>query len=100
MGLPQHEMGTVVHWYQWPDIAAFESWHIAACAALGIPHPNRNAATGEVDENAQWTVAYTTPVTVAADDIRAWVGDDAATVTDGLGDPCDPPPQPETEDLL
>jgi hypothetical protein len=71
-------------WYAWTDLAAFSTWHDAACAALGIPHPGRNAATGEVDPDAQWTVAYTEPV--VGSDVRAAVEDYVAVlVPDGLG---------------
>ena len=84
--------------YRWPSVAEFTTWHDAACAALGIPHPNRNAATGEIDPDAQWTTAYTEPTVVAADDVRAFVDDDvAALVPDGLGAPSAPPPAPETD---
>jgi len=77
-------------WYSWADISAFNVWHDAACAALGIPHPNRNAKTGQVDESAQWTTAYTEPI--VGDDVRAYVeADVAALVPEGLGVPCDPP---------
>jgi hypothetical protein len=86
-------------WYSWANFAAFTVWHDAVCVGLGIPHPGRNASTGEVDESAQWTTAYTTVVEVAGDDWRAWVkGDVAVTYTDGLGAPSDPPPpDPELE---
>jgi hypothetical protein len=87
-------------WHQWPTVAAFDAWHADACAALGIPHPGRNAATGDIDEQAQWTTAYTDPVVVAVDDVRAVVEADVAElVPDGLGVPCDPP-EPDVGDLL
>jgi hypothetical protein len=76
--------------YRWPDVQAFNAWHDSACAALGIPYPNRNAATGEIDDDAQWTTAYTQPV--VGEDVRAVVEPDvAALVPVGLGVPCDPP---------
>jgi hypothetical protein len=84
-------------WYRWTDLAAFTAWHDAACAALGIPHPGNNAATGELDPDAQWTTAYTNAVQVGADDVRAVVEDDVAElVPTGLGEPSDPPPAPDT----
>jgi hypothetical protein len=87
--------------YRWPSLAAFDAWHDAACAALGIPHPGRNAATGEVDPDAQWTTAYTEPTVVTDDDVRAVVEDDVAQlVPEGLGVPSDPPPSPQLDDLL
>lgn len=82
-------------WYSWQSRTDFDAWHTTVCAALGIPHPNRNEATGEIDVDAQWTTAYTEPVEVAVDDLRAVVEDDiAAAHPDGLGVPCDPPPAP------
>ena len=78
--------------YRWNSHDDFVAWHDLVCAALGIPHPNRNAATGEIDYDAQWTTAYTTVTEVAADDWRAFVEDDiAAQVPDGLGVPSEPP---------
>lgn len=83
-------------WYSWQTVGAFDAWHATVCAALGIPHPGRNAATGEIDDDAQWTTAYTSVTEVAADDWRAVVEDDiAADYPDGLGVPCDPPPAPD-----
>jgi len=82
--------------YLWTSRAAFDAWHDGVCAALSIPHPNRNAATGEIDYDAQWTTSYTDVAEVAADDWRAFVEDEiAAAHPDGLGVPCDPPP-PDT----
>jgi hypothetical protein len=92
-------MGSVM-WHQWSDLEAFTAWHTAACAALNIPHAGRNAATGELDETAQWTTAYTNPTVVAADDVRAVAEPDvAAQVPEGLGVPCDPPPAPDLDGL-
>lgn len=82
--------------YSWPSLELFEAWHNAAKVALGIPYPNRNAATSEIDENAQWTTAYTEPVVVADDDVRAYVEQTVADlVPDGLGVPSEPPPSPD-----
>lgn len=79
-------------WYLWPTLEAFDAWHDSVCASLGIPHPNRNVATGEIDLDAEWTTAYTGVVEIAPDDWRAFVEPDvAATHPDGLGVPCDPP---------
>lgn len=80
-------------WYSWSSYADFTAWHDATCAALGIPHPNRNAATGEIDYGAQWTTAYTEVTEVVADDWRAFVEDDiAAQFPNDLGTPSQPPP--------
>jgi len=85
-------------WYRWTDLAAFTAWNTVACAALGIPHAGFNAATGQLDLDAQWTTAYTEAVVVAADDVRAVVeADVAAQVPEGLGVPSDPPPAPEPD---
>jgi hypothetical protein len=88
-------------WHQWPDLTAFTVWHTAACVVLGIPHAGVNAATGELDTDAQWTTAYTDPTVVAADDVRAVVEPDVATmVPERLGVPCDPPPAPDLDGLV
>lgn len=85
-------------WYTWPDEQLFNAWHTAACTALGIPHPGFNEATGEVDETAQWTTAYTATVEVSPTDWRAIVEPAvAALIPDGLGVPCDPPPSPDPD---
>jgi hypothetical protein len=77
-------------WYCWPDRMSFDVWHAAVCAALGIPRPGRNAATGEVDSDAQWTTAYTDAV--EQDGVWALVeADVAALVPDGLGLPGEGP---------
>lgn len=84
--------------YTWLSLELFESWHDLAKQALGIPYPGRNAATGEIDEQAQWTTAYTEPTVVADNDVRAYVEDSVAIlVPDGLGSPSAPPPPPEPE---
>jgi len=82
--------------YSWLSLDAFNLWHADVCTALDIPHPNRNAATGEIDEHAQWTTAYTEAVVVAEDDVRAYVEQSVAElVADGLGQPSEPPPAPD-----
>ena len=86
----------VLMWYGWSDLTAFDAWHTAACAELGIPHAGNNAATGELDIDAQWTTAYTEAVVVAVDDVRAVVEPQVAElVPTGLGEPSDPPPAPD-----
>ena len=82
--------------YSWLSLDAFNTWHTDAMQALGIPYPGRNAATGEIDEDAQWTTAYTDPIVVAEDDVRAYVEQSVAElVPDGLGSPSEPPPSPD-----
>lgn len=46
-------------WYEWDDQQAFDVWHQAKIHELNLPQPSVNQATGEVDETAQRTVAYT-----------------------------------------
>lgn len=78
--------------YRWNSHTDFTAWHNTVCTGLGIPHPNRNTATGVINDDAQWTTAYTEAIEVAADDWRAYVEDDiAAQFPDGLGTPSDPP---------
>ena len=85
--------------YSWPTLDLFNAWHADAMLALGIPYPGRNAATGEIDEDAQWTTAYTEAIVVAVDDVRAYVEQSVAElVPDGLGTPSEPPPSPEPVD--
>ena len=82
--------------YSWTTLASFNTWHALACSALGIPYPGHNASTGEIDENAQWTTAYTEAIVVAEDDVRAYVEQSVAElVPDGLGVPSEPPPAPD-----
>jgi hypothetical protein len=89
-------MGDYLMFYSWLSIVAFNSWHADACVALGIPYPGHNAASGDITEQAQWTTAYTEPVVVADDDVRAYVEDTVAIlVPDGLGTPSEPPPAPD-----
>jgi hypothetical protein len=91
-------MGSVM-WYRWPTLTAFNVWHDAICSDLHIPHPGRNAATGEIDPDAQWTTAYTTVTEVADDDWRAWSDDDVAALhPELLGTPSEPPPSPDNGD--
>lgn len=82
--------------YSWSSLDLFNAWHADAMLALGIPHPNRNAATGEIDPEAQWTTAYTEAIVVAEDDVRAYVETYVAElVPEGLGVPSEPPPSPD-----
>lgn len=72
-------------WYLWPTLEAFEAWHDSVCASLGIPHPNRNVATGELDLDAEWTTSYT-DVTQVQDGWFAFVDPEVALANpDGLG---------------
>ena len=46
-------------WYEWNTKANFDLWHNALCDELGLPIVGTNQATGELDADAQQTVAYT-----------------------------------------
>jgi|DEB0MinimDraft_3_1074331.scaffolds.fasta_scaffold26835_1 hypothetical protein len=86
-----------MHWYTWQTKnPGFDTWHTAVKTGLGMPWIGENQATGEPEPDAQQTTDYTAVVEVAADDWRAPVSDlIAGTYPDGLGTPCDPPPEPE-----
>ena len=92
-------MERVLMYYRWTSLAAFTNWHNSICAELGIPHPNRNAATGEIDPDAQWTTAYTEPIIVSDDDVRAVVEDHVAGLVAGLGEPSEPPEPDEAANV-
>lgn len=88
-------------YYRWNSHTDFTMWHDTVCVALGIPHPNSNGATGEIDYDAQWTTAYTEAVQVATDDWRAYVEDEiSAQFPSGLGTPSEPPPSISFPDEL
>ena len=73
--------------YAWATEEEFSAWHDKVKAHLGLPRPGINAATGEVDESAQWTNDYTSP-TLSGDLVVAYVDDDIASqFSDGLGTP-------------
>lgn len=46
-------------WYEWDSQESFDIWHEAKIQQLNLPQPSVNQATGQVDLNAQATVAYT-----------------------------------------
>jgi hypothetical protein len=79
-------------YYQWTSLINFQQWHEEAKTALGIPYPGYNAATGELDEDAQWTTAYTEPIIVSENDVRAFVEDYVVELAPGgLGILSEPP---------
>lgn len=102
--------GRTVTWVSFTDRAAFDDYHLAACADHGIPHPGRNAETDEVDLAAEWTLAYVAPI----DDhgtIKAHVPDadvelygltptEPPIYYDETGEPVDDPPGPVDFDYL
>lgn len=79
-------------WYKWSSLDAFNSWHSYVKDQLGIPCPNYNLATGEVQAmTAYWTLEYTDPVILSENDVRAVVEDDALGFTEGLGEVSEAP---------
>ncbi len=50
--------------YEWNSLEDFNTWHNALCLELGYPLTGTNLGTGEPDENAPKTTAYTTPIPV------------------------------------
>jgi len=50
--------------YEWNTQADFDIWHDALCLELGYPIISINQETGEPDENAAKTIAYTTSLEV------------------------------------
>lgn len=89
-------MGNHLMFFKWESEEAFEAWHKNVKSGLGIPYANKNAATGEIDENASWTTSYTT---LKADDNGvkfAKVEDKIAQqFSEGLGEPHEPYYDPE-----
>lgn len=81
-------------WRKWTSQTAFNTWHNRAKAALALPAVGVNADTGDPDPDAQLTTAYTLPVVLASNDVRAWVDPVMATrVPTGLGSVSTEPPQ-------
>jgi hypothetical protein len=50
----------MMNWYEWETQEDFDLWHEALCDQLGYPIVSVNQATGEPDESAAMTTAYTT----------------------------------------
>ena len=46
-------------WYEWETLDSFKAWHDSICLSLGYPIYSINQQTGEIDLEAQPTVAYT-----------------------------------------
>lgn len=85
-------------WYAWESEAAFDVWHERVIAMLNLPRVGENQRTGEPAPDKQKTTAYTQPVVVADDDVRAFVESDVAgMVPEGLGVASDKPPSPLEE---
>jgi hypothetical protein len=83
-------------WYLWSTLAAFNEWHEAAKLELGLPRPGVNQATGEVDQDAEWTLVCAAGVETE-NGVVAFLSDDvAAAAPDFLGTPTNSP-YPPTE---
>ena len=84
------------NWYTWPTLSEFEIWHSNVITGLNLPRLGQNAATGEIDLNAQATTSYTVAIQISNDDWRAMVEDEiASNFADGLGLPSQPPKAPD-----
>ena len=91
-------------WVRFAAPAAFIDYHDKVCAVNGIPHPGRNAATGEVDPDTQWTTAWVAPIddhgtikaNVPDDDVVTYslTEADAPVYYNEDGTPVDDPPVP------
>lgn len=78
-------------YYKWETEKAFEAWHLVVKEALGMPYPNKNSKTGEIDENATWTTSYTS---LRTDDNKAKFAKVEEKIAqqflEGLGEPYEP----------
>ena len=70
---------SIMAWVKWDSIEAFNVWHDAIKAALGLPKPSVDDA-GNVVDDAIISTDYVLPVIVAEDDIRANVEDAYAQI--------------------
>lgn len=71
-------------WYEFNSQTEFDAWHDALCKVLGYPLTPINQATGEPDELAEKTTAYTTALEIEGKYI-AFIEDEYAeklTLTD------------------
>ena len=84
-------------YYSWLTTKAFNSWHKLVKTSLGIPFYNRNLKTGEIDQDAALTTAYT-ELRVDDNSVKyAKVEDEIAErFPEGLGTPYTPYHELET----
>lgn len=68
-------------WYEWDNQGAFDTWHQAKIDELNLPQLSTNQATGEIDETAQKTLAYTTGHAVSGKIIAIVEDEHAAGLT-------------------
>ena len=80
-----------MNWYEWNSLEDFETWHEPLCVELGYPILSVNQLTGEIDENAQPTVAYTSVMEVDG----KWIGLVEDKYAEGLTQIEYTPPLPE-----
>lgn len=61
-------------WAYFQNQAAFNTYHNAVCADLGIPRPGRNAATDDPAIMECWTDAWVAPIQVRSQgNVTTWV---------------------------
>jgi hypothetical protein len=70
----------LMEWYEWDSLESFEQWHNEIKSELGLPAPSENQSSGEIDENAQWTINYTEVVQVE----NKWIARVENRHSDGL----------------
>jgi hypothetical protein len=78
-------------WYEWESLESFNAWHDALCLSLGYPIYSINQQTGEIDLNAQATVAYTSVYEING----KWIARVESDHADGLTETALRLPQPE-----
>jgi hypothetical protein len=77
----------MANWYKFKSQDLFDVWHEIVKADLGIPYPNKNLETGEIDEDAQWTTSFIEPYIVSETDLRIYLTDEySSTYSQELGE--------------
>lgn len=62
-------------WAYFQNQAAFDAYHNAVCADLGIPKAGRNAASLEPAIMQQWTDAWVEPIQIRSQgNVTTWAG--------------------------
>lgn len=51
-------------WCEWESLEDFDLWHTEIKKTLGYPKPGINQESKELDEDAQWAMDYTEPISV------------------------------------
>jgi hypothetical protein len=82
----------MANWYKFESQDLFDVWHEIVKADLGIPYPNKNLETGEIDEDAQWTTSFIEPYIVSETDLRIYLTDEYSdTYSQELGEVSEAP---------